>query len=178
MCRKLIYLISFVVLALSLISNAQAVEPTADAYIRGSANADTNYGGDAGLLIKNNNGGDNDRKVYMRFDVSGTIMDASLDLTVSTNNEGGGGMTSPGTTPQQIIPQTTTSPQTRQCWVLSLSINYRPGKPFHLVTPLWSILSTPIPTIKLRSCSAGQREMDRITWDSPQRNTQVTVRRR
>ncbi|MFH1715883.1 MAG: DNRLRE domain-containing protein [Planctomycetota bacterium] len=95
MCRKLIYLISFVVPVLSLISNAQAGEPTADAYIRGSANADINYGTATGLLIKNNNGGDNDRKVYMRFDVAGTIMEASLDLTVSTNNEGGG-----GTTPQ------------------------------------------------------------------------------
>ena len=95
MCRKLIYFISFVVPLLNLISNARAVEPTADAYIRGASNADINYGSATSLLIKNNNGTDNDRKVYMRFDVSGTIMDASLDLTVSTNNEGGG-----GTTPQ------------------------------------------------------------------------------
>ena len=95
MCRRLICLVSFVVTGLSLISSAQAGEATADAYIRGASNADINYGSATSLLIKNNNGTDNDRKVYMRFDVSGTIMDASLDLTVSTNNEGGG-----GTTPQ------------------------------------------------------------------------------
>ena len=95
MCRKLICLASFVVPVLSLISNAQAVEPTADAYIRGAANGDTNYGGDAQLLIKNNNGAANDRKAYIRFDIAGTTAEASLDLTVSGNNEGGG-----GTTPQ------------------------------------------------------------------------------
>ena len=95
MCRKLIYLVSFVVPVLSLISNAQAVEPTADAYIRGPANDNTNYGSDGQLLIKNSNGNSYDRKVYIRFDIAGTTAEASLDLTVSVNNEGGG-----GTTPQ------------------------------------------------------------------------------
>ena len=95
MCRRLIYLAAFVAPVLSLIGNAQAVEPTADSYIRGATNGNTNYGSETGLLIKNVTGGANDRKVYMRFDVSGIIMEASLDLTVSTNNEGGG-----GTTPQ------------------------------------------------------------------------------
>ena len=42
MCRKLVCLISIVAAVLSMISNAQAGESTADAYIRGSANADTN----------------------------------------------------------------------------------------------------------------------------------------
>ena len=95
MCRKLMYVASFVVPVLSLIDNAQAVEPIADAYVRGATNGDTNYGSDASLLIKNNSGGANDRKVYTRFDIAGMAMGASLDLTVSTNNEGGG-----GTTPQ------------------------------------------------------------------------------
>jgi len=95
MCRRLIYLVSFVVTGLSLISSAQAGEATADTFVRGAENGDTNYGSNSNVTIKNANGNSYDRKGYIRFDVSGTIMDASLDLTVSTNNEGGG-----GTTPQ------------------------------------------------------------------------------
>ncbi|HCO95293.1 MAG TPA: hypothetical protein DIU00_15315, partial [Phycisphaerales bacterium] len=95
MCRRLICLVSFVVTGLSLISSAQAGEATADTFVRGAENGDTNYGSNSNVTIKNANGNSYDRKGYIRFDVSGTIMDASLDLTVSTNNEGGG-----GTTPQ------------------------------------------------------------------------------
>ncbi|OHB76698.1 MAG: hypothetical protein A2Z25_17900 [Planctomycetes bacterium RBG_16_55_9] len=88
-------MISFVVPVLSLISSARAVEPTADTFVRGAEFGDTNYGSNSSVTLKNANGNGYDRKGYIRFDVSGTIMDASLDLTVSTNNEGGG-----GTTPQ------------------------------------------------------------------------------
>jgi hypothetical protein len=93
MCRKLIYLIFFVLPLLSLINNAQASEATADTFVRGAENGDTNYGSNGNVTIKNANGDGYDRKGYLRFDVSGTIMDASLDLTVTTNNEGGGGVT-------------------------------------------------------------------------------------
>jgi len=95
MCRRLICLVSFVVGGLSLISSAQAGEATADTYVRGAENGDTNYGSGSNVTLKNSGGNSYDRKGYIRFDVSGTIMDASLDMTVTTNNEGGG-----GTTPQ------------------------------------------------------------------------------
>jgi hypothetical protein len=88
-------LVSFVVTGLCLISSAQAGEATADTFVRGAENGDTNYGNNSSVTIKNANGNGYDRKGYIRFDVSGTIMEASLDLTVSTNNDGGG-----GTTPQ------------------------------------------------------------------------------
>ena len=94
MCRKVIYLVSVVVLVLSVITNAQVIEPVADAYVRGGSYADTNYG-TAGSLTLKNAGGDYNRKVYFRFEVSGPVSEASIDLTVATNNEGGG-----GTTPQ------------------------------------------------------------------------------
>jgi hypothetical protein len=95
MPRKLIYLVSFVVSVLSLISSAQAGEATADTFVRGADNGDTNYGNNSNVTIKNANGNSYDRKAYIRFDIAGSTSEASLDLTVSTNNNGGG-----GTTPQ------------------------------------------------------------------------------
>ena len=96
MCvKKLICLASFVVPVLSLISNAQAGEATADAFVRGPDYDNTNYGTGGSVTLKNTGGNSYDRKGYIRFDIAGTIAEASLDLTVSTNNEGGG-----GTTPQ------------------------------------------------------------------------------
>ena len=95
MPKKLIYLVSFVVSVLSLISSAQAGEATADTFVRGAENGDTNYGNNSNVTIKNANGNSYDRKGYIRFDVADAVSEASLVLTVSTNNEGGG-----GTTPQ------------------------------------------------------------------------------
>ncbi|MHC4507624.1 MAG: CBM96 family carbohydrate-binding protein [Planctomycetota bacterium] len=91
MCRKLIYLVSFVVAVLSLISSAQAVEPTDDAYVRGPGNDNTNYGSSGSVTLKNSGGSSYDRKGYIRFEVAGAVSDASIELTVSTNNNGGGG---------------------------------------------------------------------------------------
>ena len=91
MPKKLIYLVSFVVSVLSLISSAQAGEATADTFVRGADNGDTNYGNNSNVTIKNANGNSYDRKAYIRFDIAGSISEASLDLTVSTNNNGGGG---------------------------------------------------------------------------------------
>jgi len=82
-------LVSFVITGLSLISSAQAGEATADTYVRGAENGDTNYGTNGNVTLKNSGGNGYDRKGYIRFDVSGMIMDASLELTVSTNNQGG-----------------------------------------------------------------------------------------
>jgi len=95
MFRKRIYVVSLVVLALSLINSAQAGEATADTFVRGADNGDTNYGSGGSVTIKNANGNSYDRKGYLRFDIAGAVSEASLDLTVSTNNNGGG-----GTTPQ------------------------------------------------------------------------------
>ncbi len=95
MFRRLIYLVSFVVPVLSLISSAQAGEATADAFVRGPGNDNTNYGSNSSVTLKNSNGNSYDRKGYIRFDVAGAVSEASLELTVSTNNNGGG-----GTTPQ------------------------------------------------------------------------------
>jgi len=95
MRRRLIYLVSFVVPMLSLMSTAQAGEATADAFVRGPANDDTNYGTGGSVTLKNSGGNSYDRKGYIRFDVADTVSEASLVMTVSTNNEGGG-----GTTPQ------------------------------------------------------------------------------
>ncbi|MBC8467996.1 MAG: DNRLRE domain-containing protein [Planctomycetes bacterium] len=91
MPKKLIYLVSFVVSVLSLISSAQAGEATTDTFVRGAENGDTNYGNNSNVTIKNANGNSYDRKAYIRFDIAGSISEASLDLTVSTNNNGGGG---------------------------------------------------------------------------------------
>jgi len=91
MSKKLICLVSFVVSVLSLISSAQAGEATADTFVRGAENGDTNYGNNSNVTIKNANGNSYDRKAYIRFDIAGSISEASLDLTVSTNNNGGGG---------------------------------------------------------------------------------------
>jgi len=95
MRRRLIYLVSFVVPMLSLMSTAQAGEATADAFVRGPANDNTNYGTGGSVTLKNSGGNSYDRKGYIRFDVADVVSEASLVLTVSTNNEGGG-----GTTPQ------------------------------------------------------------------------------
>ncbi len=95
MCRRLICLISIVVPVLSLTGGAQAGEATADTFVRGAGNGDTNYGSGGSVTLKNANGNSYDRKGYLRFDVAGAASEASLDLTVSTNNNGGG-----GTTPQ------------------------------------------------------------------------------
>ncbi|TKJ37724.1 MAG: hypothetical protein CEE38_06530 [Planctomycetes bacterium B3_Pla] len=95
MCRRLIYLVSFVVPMLSLMSTAQAGEATVDAFVRGPANDNTNYGTGGSVTLKNSGGNSYDRKGYIRFDVADVVSEASLVLTVSTNNEGGG-----GTTPQ------------------------------------------------------------------------------
>jgi hypothetical protein len=91
MCRKVMYLVSFVVPVLSLISAAQAGEATADAFVRGPANDNTNYGTGGSVTLKNSGGNSYDRKGYIRFDVADVVSEASLVLTVSTNNEGGGG---------------------------------------------------------------------------------------
>ncbi len=95
MCRRLIYLVSFAVPMQSLIGAAQAGEATADTFVRGADNGDTNYGAGGSVTLKNTNGNSYDRKGYIRFDVADVVSEASLVLTVSTNNEGGG-----GTTPQ------------------------------------------------------------------------------
>jgi hypothetical protein len=94
MCRKVMYLVAVVVSALSLTCYAQGIEPAADAYVRAGAYTDTNYG-DAGSLVLKNASNDFNRQVYFRFAVSAPVAEASIDLTVATNNEGGG-----GTTPQ------------------------------------------------------------------------------
>jgi len=93
MLRTWIYVVSFFVPVLSVISNAQVVEATADTYIRGAGNTGTNYSTEGNLFIKNSNGGGTDRKGYIRFDVAGGVAEASLNLTVTVNNQGGGGST-------------------------------------------------------------------------------------
>ena len=80
MCRKMICLMSIVVPGLSLITNAQVIEPSADTYIRAGAYTDTNYGTGASLVLKNASN-DFNRKVYFRFEVSGPVSEASIDLT-------------------------------------------------------------------------------------------------
>jgi hypothetical protein len=89
MCRKLMYLASFVVPVLSLMSTAQAGEATADAFVRGPANDNTNYGTGGSVTLKNSGGNSYDRKGYIRFEITGAASEASLELTVSTNNQGG-----------------------------------------------------------------------------------------
>ncbi|MHC4676654.1 MAG: CBM96 family carbohydrate-binding protein, partial [Planctomycetota bacterium] len=91
MSKKLICLTIFVALGLSLTSSAQAGEATADAYVRGPGNDNTNYGSGGSVTLKNSGGNSYDRKGYIRFDVAGAVSDASIELTVSTNNNGGGG---------------------------------------------------------------------------------------
>ncbi|MHC4300134.1 MAG: DNRLRE domain-containing protein, partial [Planctomycetota bacterium] len=59
------------------------------------ANDNTNYGTGGSVTLKNSGGNSYDRKGYIRFDVGDMVSEASLVMTVSTNNEGGG-----GTTPQ------------------------------------------------------------------------------
>ncbi|MCF7974773.1 MAG: DNRLRE domain-containing protein [Phycisphaerae bacterium] len=95
MFKALISVVSILVPVLGLMNNAQAVGPTADTYVRGSGNTDNNYSTEGNIVIKNTNGGSTDRKGYIRFEVASGIADASLELTVTINNEGGG-----GTTPQ------------------------------------------------------------------------------
>ncbi|UCF16801.1 MAG: LamG domain-containing protein, partial [Phycisphaerales bacterium] len=91
MYRGLICLVPFVVPVLILTSTAQAGEATADTFVRGADNGDTNYGSGGSVTIKNANGNSYDRKGYIRFDIAGKTSEASLELTVSTNNNGGGG---------------------------------------------------------------------------------------
>ena len=91
MSRHWSFLVSLLAVVLSLMNSAQAGEATADTFVRGAENGDTNYGTGGSVTIKNANGDSYDRKGYLRFDVSGMVSDASLDLTVSTNNNGGGG---------------------------------------------------------------------------------------
>ena len=60
--------------------------PTADAYVRGGSTADTNYGAETVLEIKNGSGDSNDRWTYVKFDlgsVTGTISSATLKLYVT-----------------------------------------------------------------------------------------------
>jgi len=97
MCRRLTCLVSFLVMVLSLLSSAQAGEPTADTYVRGGDNGNNNYGTSGNITIKNSNGNSYDRKAYIRFDVAGKTVAASLELTVSTNNQGGSEAPTPQT---------------------------------------------------------------------------------
>jgi len=91
-CRKVMYLVFVVVPALSLACHGQGIEPAADAYIRADSYADTNYGSAGNLVLKNASNQYN-RKVYFRFEVTGPVSDASIEFTVATNNQGGGGST-------------------------------------------------------------------------------------
>jgi hypothetical protein len=57
--------------------------PTADAYVRDGTNANTNFGTDATLQTKNTTSAGNNRRSYLKFDitsVSGTIVSAKLRL--------------------------------------------------------------------------------------------------
>ncbi|MGE5549050.1 MAG: DNRLRE domain-containing protein [Bacteroidota bacterium] len=58
----------------------------ADSYVRGGASAALNFGTSADLEIKNGSGEDNDRWIYVKFDlggVTGTVSTATLKLYVS-----------------------------------------------------------------------------------------------
>ncbi len=67
----------------------------ADSFIRlGQAN--TNFGAQGGVVVKDSNAGSTTRLGYLRFDLSGSsnnFNDATLTLDVVTNNQGGGGST-------------------------------------------------------------------------------------
>jgi hypothetical protein len=93
--KKLTAILLTAGLVLVLTATAPAVVPTADTYIRGAANGDLNHGTATSVVVKNNNGGANDRKIYIRYEIAGGASEASIEFTVTTNNEGGG-----GTTPQ------------------------------------------------------------------------------
>ncbi|MFS4454930.1 DNRLRE domain-containing protein [Maribacter sp. 2304DJ31-5] len=67
----------------------------ADAYVRDGGSANTNFGNDTGLVVKNDNTGFN-RQAYFRFDlsgVSGTINSAKLRLVPSGSGTGVGSTT-------------------------------------------------------------------------------------
>ena len=65
----------------------------ADSYVQLGA-ATTNFGTDPDVVIKDNTTATTTRKGYLRFGLpSGGYTSAAMDLTVSINNEGGGGVT-------------------------------------------------------------------------------------
>jgi hypothetical protein len=69
----------------------------ADSYVR-KGSATTNFGNATSILTKNNGTSGTTRKGYLRFELPtlfGGVLDAALNMEVTTNNQGGG-----GTTPQ------------------------------------------------------------------------------
>lgn len=83
------------ILSLPAVSHAftYALTADADAYINGGASADTTFGGNSNIVLKNGAAANNfARKGYVRFDIStipAPITDAVLSLAVSLNDGGG-----------------------------------------------------------------------------------------
>lgn len=67
-------------------SAPSALSPLADAFVRGGSSSNTNYGGEDVLIVKESGDSNNDRKSFLKFDVSdlgGGIENAVLKLYVA-----------------------------------------------------------------------------------------------
>lgn len=76
-------------------SGVVALEPLADAFIRGGIYASTNYGSDTALMVKEDSGSDYDRRALYRFDLSGystPVTSAMLKLPVVSGGTDTAGM--------------------------------------------------------------------------------------
>jgi len=74
----------------------ETLDAVADAYVQGQSGGTTNHGSEGQLRIKNNNGVDNNRKTYIRFDLStlgpdyvSKLDDATLKLNFIDSQAGG-----------------------------------------------------------------------------------------
>ncbi len=88
----LVYInVLFVLICSSLLEAQTLVSPIDDAFTRGGTNADTNYGADPLLWVKQAPGEASTRRTFLKFDlssVSGSILSAKLKLTIESVNNG------------------------------------------------------------------------------------------
>jgi hypothetical protein len=71
------------------VGGTETLSADADAYVRGDGYEGINYGGDPSLIIKNVADPDFDRRIYIRFDLSGytnAVNSATLRLKVESND--------------------------------------------------------------------------------------------
>ncbi|MBP2830675.1 DNRLRE domain-containing protein [Aquimarina sp. U1-2] len=89
---SILYLsVLFAVLSFEPLLSQTVIFPREDAFIRGGANADINYGSDPLLWVKKAAGETSTRKSFLKFDLSSlnsTVRSATLKLTVESVNNG------------------------------------------------------------------------------------------